>query len=137
MPIQLDVVTVERRVYSADDVSMVVVPGSEGVMGILPNHAPIVTALKQGELEIIRGESRESLAIGGGFVQIRGSHVVVMADAAEQAEDIDIERAEAARERARKALAEAPADANLEHNLAALHRAEIRIKVARKRRHQG
>jgi F-type H+-transporting ATPase subunit epsilon len=137
MPIQLDVVTVERRVYSADDVSMVVVPGSEGVMGILPNHAPVVTALKQGELEIIRGESRESLAIGGGFVQIRGSHVVVMADAAESADEIDMERAEAARERARKAIAEAPADADMERNLAALHRAEVRLRVARKRGHQA
>ena len=85
MPLQLEVVTIERRVYSADDVDRVIAPGSEGVMGILPRDEPIITGLKEGELEIIRGETREILAIGGGFMEVRGNQVVVMADVAEHA----------------------------------------------------
>ncbi|MCB0217492.1 MAG: F0F1 ATP synthase subunit epsilon [Chloroflexi bacterium] len=134
MPIQLDVVTLERSVYSADDVDMVVVPGSEGVMGILPNHAPVVTALKAGVLEIIRGENREQLAIGGGFVQITGKQVVVLADAAEHGDEIDAERAQQARQRAEKDLAEATDTMDRDRALAALHRAQARLQVSRKRR---
>ena len=84
MPLQLEVVTIERRVYSADDVDMVIAPGSEGVMGILPRHEPIITGLKEGELEIIRGETREILAIGGGFMEVRANQVVVMAVVADR-----------------------------------------------------
>jgi F-type H+-transporting ATPase subunit epsilon len=131
MPIQLDVVTLERSVFSADDVDMVVVPGSEGVMGILPNHAPVVTALNEGVLEIIRGETREKLAIGGGFVQITGKQVVVMADVAEQADEIDSDRAEQARKRAEAAVAGATVKEDRERALRALHRAQTRLQVSR------
>ena len=108
MPLRLDVVTIEREVYSADDVDIVVVPSTEGLMGILPRHAPVVTALKEGTLEIVRGEDREELAIGGGFVEVVADRVIVMADVAEQADEIDIDRAEKARERAAATLASAP-----------------------------
>jgi ATP synthase F1 epsilon subunit len=105
---RLDVVTIERQVYSANDVDMVIAPGTEGVMGILPRHEPLITGLAEGVLEIVRGENREILAIGGGFMEVRGSQVVVMADVAEHADEIDIARAEAARARAEQAIREAP-----------------------------
>jgi len=134
MPLQLDIVTIERQVYSADDVDMVIAPGSEGVLGILPRHEPIITALKEGELEIIRGGAREILAIGGGFMEVRGTRVVVMADVAEHAEEIDEARAEAARQRAEEALRAAPRAEDAEQALASLRRAQVRLKVARRRR---
>ncbi len=139
MPMQLNVVTIERQVYSADDVDMVNVPGIEGVMGILPRHSPVVTALREGDLEIIRGENREHLAIGGGFMQVRNSEVVVMADVAEKADEIDEDRAEQARQRAQQALAEAGDRVDMEKALAALRRAEVRLKVAKRgrRRREG
>jgi F-type H+-transporting ATPase subunit epsilon len=131
MPLRLEVVAIERLVYQADDVDMVMVPGAEGVMGILPRHEPVVSALQPGEIEIVRGEERELLAIGGGFVEVRGTAVVVMADAAEQADEIDIERAEEARRRAQEHLSEAPSEQDMERALASLRRAEVRLKVAR------
>jgi F-type H+-transporting ATPase subunit epsilon len=115
---------------------MVIVPGEEGVMGILPRHESLISALAPGELEIVRGEERELLAIGGGFVEVRGSHVVVMADAAERAEEIDEARAEQARERAAQRIAQAPAEMDMEQALASLKRAEVRLRVARRRRRQ-
>lgn len=137
MPMTLDIVTVERAIYHADDVDVVVVPGSEGVMGILPRHAPIVTALKEGELEIVRGENREILAIGGGFMEVRESQVVILAEAAEHADDIDVARAEAARARARQAVSEAPDKQDMEKAMAALKRAEVRLRVSKKRAQQA
>jgi F-type H+-transporting ATPase subunit epsilon len=134
MPLQVDVVTIERRVYSAEDVEMVIAPGSEGEMGVLPRHEPLVTALKEGELEIVRPGARDILAIGGGYMQVRPSHVVIMADVAEQADEIDLERAEAARRRAEERLREAPKDVDAAQALAALRRAQVRLKVARRHR---
>lgn len=134
MPLQLDVVTIERQVLSADDVDMIIAPGSEGVLGILPRHEPIISALKQGVLEIVRGGERQVLAIGGGFMEVRGSRVVVMADVAEKAEEIDEARAEQARARAEEALRAAPRAEDAQQALAALQRAQVRLQVARKRR---
>ncbi len=140
MTLRLDVVTVERQVFSADDIDMVIVPGTEGVMGILPRHEPVVTGLREGALEILRGGDRELLAIGGGFMEVRDSRVIVMADRAEQADEIDAERAEEARQRAEKALAEADVKEDRERALAALQRAQTRLQVsqrARRRRREG
>jgi F-type H+-transporting ATPase subunit epsilon len=111
---------------------MVIAPGEEGVLGILPRHEPVITTLKPGSLEIVRGGERELVAIGGGFLEVRGSEVVVMASAAERAEAIDIARAEAAREQARRRMQEAPERGDLEEAVAALRRAEVRIDVARR-----
>ncbi len=137
MPMILDIVTVERAIYHADDVDVVVVPGTEGVMGILPRHAPVVTALKEGELEIVRPGGREVLAIGGGFMEVRESQVVILAEAAEHADEIDIARAEAARARARQAIDEAPDKQDMEKAMAALKRAEVRLRVSKKRAQQA
>lgn len=137
MPIRLDIVTIERQVF-AEDVDMVVAPGTEGVLGILPRHAPLMTALKPGELVIKRrGAPDRAIAIGGGFMEVRPDKVTVLADSAEHADEIDMARAEEARQRAAGLLKEKPADAAQFAALeASLRRAEIRIKVARRRRYQ-
>ena len=134
MPIKLDIVTIERIVF-ADDVDMVVAPGTEGMLGILPHHAPLMTGLKAGELVIKRrGVPDQSLAIGGGFMEVRPDKVTILADTAEHASEIDVARAEDARRSAEQLLKEKPADmaqyAALE---IALRRAEVRLKVARRR----
>jgi F-type H+-transporting ATPase subunit epsilon len=134
MHLSLEVVTIEREVYRADDVDMVIAPGTEGELGILPRHEPLITSLKEGVLQIVRGAERDLLAIGGGFLEVHGTHVVVMADVAEQAEEIEITRAEEARRRAERVLAETPAGQDARAATAALRRATVRLKVARHRR---
>ena len=95
MPLKLDIVTVERLVYS-QDVDMVIAPGISGEMGILPRHAPLLTALTYGELRVRRGDDESSFAISGGFMEVQPDRVTVLADTAERADEIDLERAEAA-----------------------------------------
>jgi len=134
--IQCDIVTQERTVFSGE-VSSVSLPGSEGRMGILPNHSSLLTALGFGEV-IVRSEDgrEEFFAIGGGFAEVQPEHVVVLADSAEHAEEIDIERAERARERAEQYMKEGvPEDPDRYAQIrASLQRAQIRIDVARRRR---
>ncbi|MFC1911630.1 F0F1 ATP synthase subunit epsilon [Chloroflexota bacterium] len=129
--IRLDIVTVERAVYS-DDVDMVIAPGVAGELGILRHHTPLMTTLQAGELRIIKkGKAEVPLAISGGFLEVRPDKIVVLADAAERADEIDIARAEEAKRRAQKRLAERRVsgvyDARAE---AALHRSLARLKVA-------
>jgi F-type H+-transporting ATPase subunit epsilon len=133
MPLRLDIVTIERVVYS-DDVDMVTAPGIDGEMGILPRHAPLMTALKEGELRIQKGGQVEHYAIGGGFMEVRPDAVIVLADSAEMAEEIDIERAEAARQRAEQRLAVGAPEDQIRAIEGALRRSRIRLKVARRRR---
>jgi F-type H+-transporting ATPase subunit epsilon len=136
MPIRLDIVTIERQVY-ADDVDMVVAPGTEGVLGILPHHAPLMTGLKPGELRIKkRGLPDQLLAIGGGFMEVRPDKITILADTAEHAEEIDVARAEEARRRAEQVLRETPPSdaAQLAALEAAIRRAEVRVRVARRHR---
>jgi len=131
---RLDIVTAERVVY-AEDVDVVVAPGVEGQLGILPHHAPLMTTLKAGELRIKKGGEEVSMAISGGFLEVRPDGVVVLADTAERAEEIDIARAEEAKRRAQEHLTEKQAPGVDEARTeASLRRALIRIKVAEKRR---
>ncbi len=135
MPLRCEIITQECRVYD-EEVDIVIAPGVEGEMGILPRHAPLVTTLNYGEVRVRRGEVEASFAVGGGVLQVAHDHVIILADSAEHAEEIDIARAEAARERARKIMAEGPppdpaSEAALE---AAIRRADLRLKVARQRR---
>lgn len=128
--IRLDIVTVERAVYS-DDVDMVIAPGVEGELGILPHHTPLMATLQAGELRVIKkGKAEVSLAISGGFLEVRPDKVVVLANSAERADEIDIARAEEAKRRAQKRLAETRVpgadDARVE---AALRRSLARLKV--------
>lgn len=135
MALQCDIVTQERTVYS-EDVEYVSLPGIEGVMGVLPNHAPLLTALSFGEVMVRKDGNEEYFAIGGGFAEIRPEQVIVLADSAEQAEDIDLERAQAARAKAERAMSEGVVDedaARYEQIETALRRAQIRLDVGRKR----
>ena len=131
--IRLDIVTAEREVY-AEDVDVVVAPGVEGQLGILPHHAPLMTTLQAGELRVRKGGEEVSMAISGGFIEVRPDKVVVLADTAERAEEIDVARAEEAKQRARERLSEKQVvgadEARVE---ASLRRALIRLKVAEKR----
>ena len=90
MPIELEIVTPERLAYS-DTVDSVQLPGSEGELGVLPHHAPLVSTLGVGELRIRKGGTEESFAIVGGFLQVRPDKVVVMAETADMASEIDLE----------------------------------------------
>jgi F-type H+-transporting ATPase subunit epsilon len=138
MPLRLDIVTVERLAYS-EEVDMVIAPGIEGELGILPRHAPLMTALTYGELRVKRGGEEESFAISGGFMEVRPDQVTVLADTAERADEIDLERAEAARRRAAERLGDrARNDIDFARADAALHRSITRIKVAESlRRRRG
>jgi F-type H+-transporting ATPase subunit epsilon len=132
--LRLDVVTAERRVFS-EDVDIVIAPGSEGELGILPRHAALMTTLQPGVLRARIGGDEIDLAIGGGFLEVRDNRVLVLADSAERAEEIDIERARAAEERARQLLAERSTQTvDLLQVEGALRRSQIRLKVARRHR---
>ena len=134
MPLTLNIVTIEGLVYS-EDVDMVIAPGTEGEMGILPRHAPLLTALTYGELRVKRGEEEESFAVSGGFMEVQPNRVTVLADTAERAEEIDVERAEAARRRAEERLRHRARD-NIDFARAdaALRRSMVRLKMAEARR---
>jgi F-type H+-transporting ATPase subunit epsilon len=131
MPIHLEVITPERKVYE-DDVDMVIAPGSEGYLGILPHHTPLLTALGPGEFRVKKGGVEEILAVFGGFMDVRGDRVVVLTEAAEPAEDIDAQRAQQARERAQEVLAQAGtlSAADEARARASLQRALVRIRVS-------
>lgn len=133
----LEIVTIERKVYEAEDIVMLLAPGVEGDMGILPRHTPTLTALKPGELLIRHMDgTEEPFAIGGGFMEVRPDKVIVLADTAEHVDEIDIERAEEARERAEELLREGPPEEgpSVAALRQALARSRVRLKVARRRR---
>ncbi len=134
-PMRCEIVTQERVVFD-QMVDMVVAPGSEGELGILPRHIPLLTALEAGELFVKAGEQEESFAISGGFMEVRPDQVSVLARTAEHAEEIDMARAEAARERAEQLLREGPPpDPDQYRRIeAALRRSQVRLTVVRKRR---
>jgi len=134
MPLHLEVITPERRVYE-DDVDMVVAPASEGYVGILPHHAPLFTTLGPGEIRVKKAGVEQTLVVFGGFIDVRGDRVVVLTDAAEHAEEIDAGRAQEARDRAQQTLAAGPPSAADEQRArAALQRAIVRLRVSEGRR---
>jgi F-type H+-transporting ATPase subunit epsilon len=133
-PLRLEIVTAERSVFS-DDVDVVVAPGIDGQLGILPRHAPLLTVLQVGELRIKRRGEEISIALSGGFLEVMRNKVLILADTAERADEIDLERAEAAKRRAEQALQSGgTATADRARAEAALRRALIRINVAQRRR---
>ena len=137
MPLQLEIVTPERLAFS-DEVDSVQLPGVEGELGILPHHAPLVSLLGVGELRIRKGGSEELFAVAGGFLQVRPDKVVVMAETADLASEIDLEKAEQARRDAERLLAEgAHEGADLGAARAALAQALLRIRVAERRHREG
>ncbi len=137
MSILLEIVTPERLAYS-DTVDAVVLPGSEGELGVLPHHAPLVTMLGVGELRIRKSGAEESFAIVGGFLQVRPDRVVVMAETADMASEIDLEKAQQARREAEQALESGYHEgADLAAARAALQQALLRIRVAERRHREG
>lgn len=126
---RLEIVTPERKVYS-NDIRFVVLPGSEGELGILPEHAPLVSALKIGQLRIQHEGKTIKVAVSGGFAEVRSNKVTVLANSAESADQIDLSRAEAAKERAEQRLASGGQDIDAARAEAALQRAINRIKAA-------
>ncbi len=132
--IHLDIVTLERTVVS-EDVDYISAPGIDGVVGILPRHEPLLTALTFGELRYKKNSEESSFAIGGGFMEVRPDKVTVLADSADQAEEIDAARAEEARKRAQELLAQKPeSDVEATRLEQAIRRAELQLRVARKER---
>lgn len=130
--LNLTVVSPERELYSGD-VDLVLAPGVEGQLGILPHHAPLITQLRIGELIARVGDEEYAFAIHGGFMHVLPDRVVVLAEMAERAEEIDIERARAARERALEMLEKAPPEERRLTEMA-LRRSRVRLKLARERR---
>lgn len=133
MPLRLEILTPEKSVYD-DEVDMVIAPGSEGYLGILPHHAPLFTTLGPGELRVKRGGVEETLAVFGGFMDVRGDRVTVLTDAAEHAEDIDEARVQAARDAAQQQLASATSPAEEARARASLERSLVRLRVTQRRR---
>jgi len=130
--IRVEIVTMERLVY-ADDVDIVLAPGVMGQLGILPKHAPLITRLSCGELVTRKGGHEEAFAIGGGFMEVLPDRVVVLADSAEGAAEIDVQRAEAARQRAAQLMRQRLERIDYVRAEAALRRSLTRLRVARRR----
>jgi len=137
MPIHVEIVSQERKVFDEPEADMVVIPGAEGEMGILPHHAPVLTTLGFGELIVRKKGAEERFAIYGGVVDIRPDKVVVLADLAESSFDLNMEAVEAARQSAQKMVEEGvPGTINREATLA-LRRADVAAKITRSIQNRG
>ena len=141
MTLSVEIVTAERLVRSEEGVDVLIAPGSEGQLAILPRHAPLMTTLEYGELVFRRGADESSFAIERGFLEVRDNRVTVLADAAEAADEIDVDRAERARERAETRLREGHeqdmGETDLARAQAAMQRALLRLRVAERRRRRA
>jgi F-type H+-transporting ATPase subunit epsilon len=137
MPLQLEIVTPEKLAYQGE-VDSVQLPGSEGELGVLPHHAPLISTLGAGELRLRKGGEDESFAIVGGFLQVLPDKVVVMAETADMASEIDLERAQEARRQAEQALESGYVEgSDLAAARASLQTALLRIRVAERRHREG
>jgi F-type H+-transporting ATPase subunit epsilon len=132
-PIKLEVVTAERLVYS-DEVDILVAPGMEGQLGILPHHEPLMTILQAGEMMARKGNEEISWAISGGFLEVQPDRIIVLADTAERDDEIDLQRAEEAKRRAEERLREKTSTVDVSRAEAALQRSITRLKVGQRRR---
>lgn len=126
MPIQLDIVTPEKRVLSVET-DQVRAPGADGQFGVLPGHTPFISAMEPGELVYLAGGVEHRLFVGGGFVEVAEDHVIVLAEAAERLDEIDVARAERALAEAQTRLRELKA----EEEMARVERARVRRASAR------
>ena len=138
--LKVDIVTAERVVFSEEGVDRLIVPGIEGELGFLPLHAPLLTTIKPGLLRVVKGEEETTMAITGGFIEVRENRVTILADAAERGDEIDAARAEEARRRAEERLASREGTIDMAKAEMALKRAIVRIKAleqTRRRRRGG
>ena len=135
---RLEIVTAERVVYS-EDVSVLVAPGIDGELAILPRHAPLLTMLKPGEIRVVKDGEDSFMSVSGGFMEVLGNKVTILADTAEHVEEIDMQRAEEALRKAQEGVAVSALAMDLERALASMRRSQARIKVAHRtrRRREG
>jgi F-type H+-transporting ATPase subunit epsilon len=131
--LKFEIVTAERVVYS-EDVDMVIAPGSQGELGILPSHAPLLTTLKPGMLMVRHDGEDVAMFVNGGFLEIMQDKVIVLADVAERAEEIDVAKAEEAKRNAEESLRKSATSVDIAAAEAALRRSLIQLKVAEHRR---
>ncbi len=137
MPVHVEIVTQERLIFQEREADMVLVPGAEGEMGVLPHHAPVLTTMGFGELVVRKGNREERFVIYGGVVDIRPDKVVALADLAESSFDLDEAKIEEARQRAVQMMREGvPHEENRQATLALRH-AELALKVKMKMKARG
>ncbi len=134
MPLSLQIITPERIVFEEEGVDSVTLPGSEGELTVLPSHAPLMTGLKPGALTFRKAGDEIDVAVAGGFLEVRDDKVVVLADTAERSDEIDAARAEEARQRAAAQLATREEAMDIAFVMAALERAQARLRVVERRR---
>ena len=137
MPIHVELVTQERKVFEEREADMVVIPASEGEMGVLPHHAPVLTTLSFGELIIRKGNAEERFAVYGGVVDVRPDKVVVLADLAESSFELDLAAAEKARESAEEMMREGVPESVNRQAALELRRAELNLRIHRKLQSSG
>ncbi len=134
MPLTVEIVTVERKVLEESGIDEVIAPGIDGQLAVLPQHAAFMTMLAPGELILKKGTDEIPFVVTGGFFEVLNDKVIVLADAAERADEIDTARAEEARERAQLAIERRESTEDLAMAAAALQRAMIRLRISENRR---
>lgn len=132
MSLTLEIVTAERVVYS-EEVDILVAPGIEGELGILPNHSPLLTIMQPGEIRVDKDGEETYIAVSGGFLEVIGNNATILADTAERSEEIDESRAQAAIDRAQERIDAAGPNINLPRAVMSIRRSRARLKVARRR----
>lgn len=137
MPLKLQIITPERVLFEEEGVASVTLTGIDGELTILPSHSPLMTQLRPGPLVFRKGGDEVDVALSGGFLEVRNDRVVVLADSAERSDEIDLARAEEARQRAQAQLASREGEMDIALVLAALERAQARVRVAERRRRRG
>ena len=131
-----EIVTAERLV-SSEEVSVVVAPGVDGELAVLPRHAPLLTALRPGEIRVVKDGEESYIAVGGGFMEVLGNKVTILADTAERAEEIDLQRSEEALKLAQERVAASATEADLERAMSSMRRSQARLRVAGRRRRRS
>ncbi len=134
MPLNLQIVTPERVLFEESDVASVTITASQGEMTILPSHAPLMTELRPGPLVFRKGGDEIDVALSGGFLEVREDKVIVLADTAERSDELDQERAEESRRKAQDRLATREGEVDIAQAMAALERAQARLRVVERRR---
>ncbi len=137
MPIRCEIVSQDRMVWEGD-ADMVIVPGVDGDLGILPNHAPLLSPLRFGIIKVRTRGQEEDFAVAGGIVEVQPEIITILADAAENVAEIDVARAEAAKRRAEESLRKGPPPDTDEYLKmeAALRRSNLRLEAVRRYRQQ-
>tara|TARA_B110001454_G_scaffold196488_1_gene199393 strand:- start:111 stop:536 length:426 start_codon:yes stop_codon:yes gene_type:complete len=131
---RLEIVSAEKNIYS-DEVSAVVAPSIEGEIAILDNHAPLLTSLQPGEVRIIKNNDEDTfLYLSGGFIEVLGNHVTILADAAERVEEIEESKVQEAIKQAEEQLNTGQSGIDLANTLASMRKDQIRLKIVQRRK---